>query len=287
MVFPQGLGVERGTDERLRLRDSTGPGAWGPPGQPLFLDRHVPGERYLLLPDGHPALDTLFVIADILPAQAADAGHESFAEGWSYEMVKTFDRDVTWESVRREGHLCHRLVQGGRPGEWAYAHEAAFLPGDADVPAACVLAPGHNGQAPAEQLLEIAERLTGTPPPPPKGLHGLLYLRSDPKDGAKFPTALAMVKMQGGKIAEMKMLEGGNAAFARFPDPGSGEREVMEWACFLGNRPDWPCVNRIFNPTLRGWAQPGSPEELLQCLTGMEVPAFMLLDQGPDEPVWQ
>jgi len=292
ILFPKGVTLERGTDKNgfaiARLRDPAGVGAWGPPERPLFLDRRIPGERYLTIPALAPELDRLWIIGRTISPLNEEAEKGEFAEGWAFEKVKAFPQEVTWEQVSREGQECHRLTQGGTPSEWSYATEPAFLRDKAGELGALVLNPGYSGQAPSGLLLEVLDDLAGQPEEPPQRMTGLLYLRSEPKPGTSHPTAIAKVILEEGAITQIQLLEGNATSYSRFPDIGAGEMEIVEWTAFLSDRVDWPCWNSLFLPKKLIWQKAKDYKELTGMLWADEVPMEILLPRKKDdEPMWQ
>jgi hypothetical protein len=249
---------------------------WSEEGKPVFLDRRVPGERYVIIPQLAPQLDQLVVLGQISTPQAEESKEDAFAEGWEYQSIKAFDLGVTWECVTREGQACHRLVQGDRPGEWAYATEPALPPGEGDQPAALLFVPGNSGSVPAGKLLEVVETLAGKEPAPLQGMNGFLYLRSDPKPGANHPRVLVEARMTAGQVTGLRNVESGQVPFGRFPDPGAGEAEILNWAKFVGQRAAWPCVNHVFDAAEGVWSHPQDVEAMAKCLSAVEVPLVLL-----------
>lgn len=290
MIFAKGVTLERGIGPEglpaARLRDPAGVGTWGPPDKPLFLDRRIPGERYLTIPALAPDLDRLWVIGRTISSLNEEAEKGEFAEGWSFGEVRLFPQDVTWEQVTREGQECHRLTQGGVPSEWSYASEPAFLRSGGEL-AALVLNPGQSGQAPAGILLEVLDDLAGVPEEPPVAMSGLLYLRSEPKPGTSHLTAIAKAVLENGIIKQLHLLEGNATAYSRFPDIGAGGLEIVEWTAFLSDRIDWPCWNTLFEPQKLIWQKAKDYRDLGHMLWAEEVPMDLLLPRKNNDPLWQ
>jgi hypothetical protein len=291
IIFSKGITLERGVNETgqpaARLRDPAGVGSWGAPDKPLFLDRRIPGERYLTIPALAAGLDRLWIIGRTISPMKEEAEKGEFGEGWAFGKVKAFPNDVTWEQVTRNGQECHRLTQDGVPSEWSYAEEPAFLRDQEGKLEALVLNPGQSGQAPSELLLEVMDALTGLPEEPPLGMTGLLYLRSEPKPGTSHPTAIAKVVLENGVIKQLQLLEGNATSYSRFPDVESGEMEIVEWTAFLSERIEWPCWNTLFEPKRLIWQKARNYKDLMGMLWAEELPMNLLLPRKNNDPLWQ
>ncbi|MDX6767320.1 MAG: hypothetical protein SFU85_11085 [Candidatus Methylacidiphilales bacterium] len=282
MLYSRGVSLERedAGGVRARLRDPGGVGPWGSPALPLYLDRRIAGERYLVLPSLNPDLDRLLVLGKVLQPTDEEPEPGQYAEGWEFQSVKAFPGGMAWQLVRREGLDCHRLVVADEPGEWYYAHEPAlFWDGEGRL-AAVIFMPGQGGQAPSGCLLEVMEEWPGKPEDPPLGMNGLLYLRSEPKPGTSHATAIAKITLEGGVIRHIDLLIGHSAAYARFPDLGAGEMEIVEWTAFLSQRVEWPCWNTLFEPKRLIWQPAADYQQLTGMLWAEEVPMHLLFPSG-------
>ncbi|MEM6821172.1 MAG: hypothetical protein AAF558_04365 [Verrucomicrobiota bacterium] len=239
-----------------RLRDANGPGFFAPAHQPLYLDHHKAGSRYLLTPaaPGTPISEAMLsVIGEVYKPEFNDKKSYTFSEDWHYVDVEYFTHNINWELVKKDNILCHRLIQNGHLGEWAHAHQHAFLDSPDDIHNYMILTRDYAGKAPSKMLLEVLHQETGALYQRPESLEGYLYLSSEHKETSGLPDVVAEARLKQGRIKNINILLGNSSAYSRFPDLGDSDLFVFLWCSQLAHQEEWPCVHHVLNWQSRRW----------------------------------
>lgn len=260
--FPCGVLAEKQIGENgeveVRLRDSLGFSFWSPDSAPVFLDRHKAGRRYLWLPPSTKEEEMesngqLAVVGEVLSPEFNDQTVMPFSEEWNYIDIEYFPEGIEWETVKKGGYICHRLIQDGRFGEWAYMTQPARLnPVESEI-SFLILPETSCGEAPPRQLFEVLSVQTGVACLGDGELEGFLYLVSEPKNTESLRPAVAELTIKEGKVVNLVLLLGGSSAYSRFPDLGEKIIGVYLWGHLGDADPGWPCTHCVWNPHQGVW----------------------------------